>query len=220
MIDFEKARTTMVDCQIRPNDVTDHSIIEAFSSVPREKFVNAAQRPLAYIDEDLPLSADENERYLMETMTLAKLVQLAGISKDSIVLDIGCATGYSTAIISQLCNSVVALESDSHLAEQATNILVELGYDNAVVVNGPLQAGYAKEGPYDVIFIGGAVDELPENLVDQMKEGGRLVVVEGRGNAGISRLYIRENGKLNGRTAFNSAVMPLPGFEKKEEFVF
>lgn len=220
MIDFEKARTTMVDCQIRPNDVTDHKILDAFLSVPREKFVNAAQRPFAYIDEDLPLASENPGRYLMETMTLSKLVQLAQIDKDSIVLDIGCASGYSAAVLSQLCSSVVALESDSLLASQASNTLMELGYDNVVVVEGPLAAGWAKEGPYDVIFIGGAVEELPKALGDQLKEGGRLVVVEGTGNAGISKLYVRENGIMGGRRAFNSAVMPLPGFEKEAEFIF
>ncbi len=220
MMDFDKARTTMVDCQVRPNDVTDYKVLEAFSSVPREAFVSAAQKPLAYIDEDLAVSSGGSTRYLMEAMSMSKLIQLAEIGKDSIVLDIGCATGYSTAIISTLCDSVVALESDDELAEQATQTLTELGYDNAAVVSGELKLGYAKEGPYDVIFIGGAVETLPEALGKQLKEGGRLVVVEGTGNAGVAKLYIREGDNLGARVAFNCAVMPLPGFEKAEEFVF
>ena len=220
MIDFEKARETMVDCQIRPSDVTNHNIIAAFLAVPREAFVSAAQKPLAYIDEDLPLSSDGTSRYLMEAMTMSKLIQLAGIEEDNIVLDIGCATGYSTAVLSKLCTSVVALESDATLADQATQTLIDLGYDNAAVVNGPLEQGYAKEGPYDVIFIGGAVQFLPEGIIQQLKDGGRLVVVEGTGNAGVARLFRREHGSVSGMTAFNCAVMPLPGFETAEEFTF
>ncbi|WP_040304681.1 protein-L-isoaspartate O-methyltransferase [Ahrensia sp. R2A130] len=211
---------TMVDCQIRPNDVTDRTILQAFMDVPREAFVSAAQKPLAYIDEDIPVSSDGDDRYLMEVTSMAKLVQLAEIKPDSIVLDIGCATGYSTAILSRLCNSVVAVESDEHLAQRAGESLIEGGFDNAVVVHGPLEKGLPKEGPYDVIYIGGAVSELPDVLTGQLKEGGRLVVVEGTGNAGVARLYTRNGDTLSGRRAFNSAVKPLPGFEAKPGFVF
>ena len=220
MIDFEKARLNMVDCQIRPNDVTDHDIIAAFLHVPREKFVSAAQKPLAYIDEDLPVSSSGTDRYLMETMSMSKLIQLAEIDEDNIVLDVGCATGYSTAVLSRLCNSVVAVETDETLAEQASQTLLELGYDNAVVVNSPMQNGFAKEGPYDVIFVGGAVETVPDQLADQLKEGGRMVVVEGTGNTGVARVYSKVDGYLSARTAFNCAVMPLPGFEAASGFVF
>lgn len=220
MIDFDKARATMVDCQIRPNDVTNRAVLDAFSKVPREKFVSPAQRPLAYIDEDLAVSAEENGRYLMEAMSMAKLVQLAEVEESDIVLDVGCATGYSTAILAELCSSVVAVESIAELADLAGNTLVELGCDNAVVVQGVLPDGLAKEGPYNVIYVGGSVDEVPQKLLDQLKDGGRLVVVEGQGNAGVARIYRRQGDGFYGQTAFNSAVMPLPGFEKAEEFVF
>ena len=210
----------MVDSQVRPNDVTSHDVIQAFLSVPREAFVSAAQKPLAYIDEDLPLNAHGSSRYLMEAMSLSKLIQLADVKEDDIVLDIGCATGYSTAILSKLCSSVVAVESDEELATQASQTLMDLGCDNAVVTNGALEKGLANEGPYDVIFIGGAVEELPEELTGQLKNGGRLVVVQGTGNAGVARLYSRDNDVVGSRDAFNCAVMPLPGFEKEATFVF
>ncbi len=220
MIDFEKARQTMVDCQIRPNDVTNHDIIAAFLHVPREDFVSTAQKPLAYIDEDLPVDASGTTRYLMETMSMSKLIQLAEIDEDSIVLDIGCATGYSTAVLSLLCNSVVAVESDAALSDQATQTLVELGYDNAVVVNAPMEDGYAKEGPYDVIFIGGAVSVVPEHLSSQLKDGGRMVLVEGTSNAGVARVLTKFDDHLGTKTAFNCSVQPLPGFDKTPEFSF
>ena len=219
-IDYQSARQTMVDCQVRPNDVTNLDVISAFLSVPREAFVSAAQKPLAYIDEDLPLSAFGSSRYLMEAMSMSKLIQLADVKSDDIVLDIGCASGYSTAILSKLCSSVVAVESEEDLANKATQTLMDLRCDNAVVTNGPLEAGLASEGPYDVIYIGGAVEELPTTLTDQLKEGGRLVVVQGTGNAGVARLVSRDNGVIGSRDAFNCAVMPLPGFEKEAEFEF
>jgi protein-L-isoaspartate(D-aspartate) O-methyltransferase len=220
MIDYELARKTMVDCQVRPNDVTNPDVIQAFLSVPREAFVNAAQKPLAYIDEDLPISIHGAKRFLMEAMSMSKLIQLADVQCDDIVLDIGCGSGYSTAILSKLCSSVVAVECDSGLADQATQILLELSCDNAVVTNGPLEIGLAGEGPYDVIFVGGAVGQLPQTLTDQLKEGGRLVAVEGTGNAGVARVHTLDSGVLAVRTAFNCAVMPLPGFEKTAGFVF
>ena len=222
MTDFEQARVNMVDCQIRPNDVTSHDVLRAFGEVPREMFVSSSQKPLAYIDEDLPISQSGTgeDRYLMEPMPMARLLQLLDVTRDCIVLDVGCATGYSTAILSQLCNSVVALECDSELVERASRSLTELGYDNAVVVEGPLEKGYASEGPYDAIFIGGAVEFLPDVYATQLKEGGKLVYVEGFGNAATAKLCVREGDVLSGRTAFNCAVRQLPGFAREEEFIF
>ncbi|MEL7273886.1 MAG: protein-L-isoaspartate O-methyltransferase [Pseudomonadota bacterium] len=218
MIDFEQARVNMVESQIRVNDVTDHDIIRAFATVPRERFVPAQQRALTYMDENIAISTEG--RFLMEARSLSKLIQLAEVEQDHIVLDIGCGTGYSTAILASLSTSVVALESDEELAGQAADTLMELGVDNAVVVQGALEKGHAKEGPYDIIFIGGAVEEMSAALGDQLKDGGRLVVVEGTGNAGRARLYTKRGETFAGRDAFNSAVKPLPGFEKKPEFVF
>ncbi|MGB5952710.1 MAG: protein-L-isoaspartate O-methyltransferase, partial [Ornithinimicrobium sp.] len=145
MIDYDRARTNMVDCQIMPNGVTDHNVLRAFLSVKREAFVPYEMRPLSYIDEDLEVA---DGRYLMEAMTMAKLVQLAEVGPGDIVLDVGCATGYSTAVLAQLAGSVVSLEVDEGLAEMASANLVENEVTNAVVVSGPLHSGYAKEGPY------------------------------------------------------------------------
>jgi len=222
MTDYSTARTTMVDCQIRPSDVTDFAILEAMLKIPRERFLADAQQPLAYIDEDISLdiSTDGIPRYLMQPTSLAKLLQLAEIRPDAIVLDVGCATGYSTAILASLCSSVVAIEQDEKLATRAGDTLSDLEIDNAVVVAGPLAEGYAKEGPFDVIFVGGAVGRVPDKLVNQLKEGGKLVTVEGTGNTGIAKLYIK-NGNTSCRTShFNCSVWPLPGFEKQPEFEF
>ncbi len=219
--DFQDLRTKMVDNQIRTTDVTDLAVIDAFLSVPREAFVPVGRQALAYIDEDQRLESEGSApRYIMEPSPFAKLVQLARINKNDVVLDIGCASGYSTAVLSRLAGSVIGLESDSVLASTATTLLQELGYDNVVIVIGELKAGYPSESPYDVIFIEGAVDFVPDALFNQLKEGGRLIAVEGRGNAGVARLYVKENGVTSGRAVFNAAIKPLPGFEREVQFEF
>jgi len=156
----------------------------------------------------------------MEPSPLAKLLQLAEIDAGDSVLDVGCGTGYSAALLSRLARSVVALESDPALAEAARSTLSSLGCQNVTVVAGPLPQGQAAKAPYNVIFIGGSVEEVPPALLDQLAEDGRLVVVEGRGNSGVARLFFKAGGVVTGRRAFNAAIKPLPGFERAHAFEF
>lgn len=216
-MDYTAARIKMVDNQIRTTDVTSHSVLEAFLTVPREAFVPAQLKPLAFIDNDIEVAPG---RYLMEPSPLAKLVQLAVVTREDVVLEVGCNTGYASAVLSKLAGSVVALETDETLAATASETLSELGYDNVAVVTGELEKGYAAEAPYDAIFVHGAVEVVPEAFFAQLRDGGRLVVVEGYGNASQARLYIKERGIASERSAFNTAVKPLPGFRKAAEFVF
>lgn len=223
MIDFARARRNMVDSQIRPNAVTDRRVITALLEIPRERFVPAARRTLAYIDEDLPVKeADESgpTRFLMEPMAFARLVQLADIRPADVVLDVGCGTGYSTAVLAQIAESVVGLESETGLAEMAESVLVELGVANAAIVTGPLRDGYASQAPYDVILVEGAVEEIPEGLFTQLREGGRLVTVVQDGPVGRATLYRVAAGHVSSMTAFNVSVRRLPGFERPPAFVF
>lgn len=219
-MNFEAARIKMVDNQIRTTDVTSHSVLSAFLTVPREEFVPAKMRELAYIDADIQLTAGAEPRYLMEPSPLAKLLQLAQISKSDVVLEIGCGTGYASALLSLLAGSVVALEGDEALAATATETLARLGYDNIAVVTGDLTKGYAAEAPYDVIFINGAVETIPAELFEQLRDGGRLVAVEGFGNASRAKLHVRESGRTSERPDFNTSVKPLPGFRREHSFVF
>ena len=216
-MDYTAARIKMVDNQIRTTDVTSHSVLEAFLTVPREAFVPAQLKPLAYIDNDIEVAPG---RYLMEPSPLAKLIQLAVITREDVVLEVGCNTGYASAVLSKLAGSVVALETDETLAATASETLSELGYDNVAVVTGELEKGYAAEAPYDAIFVHGAVEVVPEAFFAQLRDGGRLVVVEGYGNASQARLYIKERGIASERSVFNTAVKPLPGFRRAAEFVF
>ena len=216
-LDFENQRQHMVDGQIRTSDVTNLGVLAAFQEVPREEFVAKEHLPLAYLDDDLAIATG---RSIMAPATLAKLVQAASVGANDIVLDIGCGTGYSTAILSRLCNSVVAVEENSDLAGIASTKLSELGFDNAVVVQSRMTQGCAGEGPFDVIFLGGSVDEVPSTILDQLKDGGRLVAVVGQGNSGVASLWTRDGSNVSSRRLFNCAVAELPGFAKATEFQF
>ena len=222
MTDYALARRTMVDRQIRTADVTDRRILGAIGEVPRELFSPPELRPLAYSDADLPLTkpGDGAQRFLVEPTILARLIQLADIGEDDIVLDVGCGTGYSSAVISLIANSVVALEEDEGLAETATETLLELDIGNVAVLTGPLTEGYASEGPYDVIVMAGAVEEVPAMLLNQLKRGGRLVTILGKGPAGVATLFSRNGGEVSRRAVFSAPAPSLPGFTKPKSFEF
>lgn len=220
-MDFEAARVKMVENQIRTTDVTSHSVLNAFLSVPREAFVPEKSKLLAYVDTDIQLAADgKASRFLMEASPLAKLLQLAAITKDDVVLEVGAATGYTSAVLSHLAGSVVALECDEVLAAQAKATVAALGYANVTVVTGSLEQGYASGAPYDLIFVNGSVEDVPAALLGQLRDGGRLVVVQGYGNAAHSKVFVRDRDAFSENAFFNASVKPLPGFAKVKEFVF
>jgi len=220
---FTMLRTKMVDNQLRTQNVTDLDVLAVMGEVPREHFLAPEAQPLAYIDDDIQIKAPTDAapaRYMMEPAPFARMVQLAAIAPTDIVLDVGCGSGYSAAVLARLADSVVALESDPELAEKASEALVELGVANTAVVTGPLEAGYPSEGPYDVIFLDGSVESMPDALLHQLKEGGRLVAPVGSGWSASVMVYTRSDGEVAGRAAFNAAVQPLPGFRKPAAFVF
>lgn len=218
MFDFAQARAKMVESQIRTNRVWDEELIAAFREVSRESFVPSDKRSVAYVDEDLPLG---NGRYLMEAMVLARLLQAATPGPGDIALDVGCGSGYATAILARLCATVVGLECDPSLAKRAIAILSETDVMNAEVVEGPLGAGHPKQGPYNVILLNGAVAELPMALTDQLADGGRLVtVVRCERAMGRATLTRRIGDVVSSRTLFDAATPLLPGFAREPSFVF
>lgn len=220
MADYALARRNMVESQIRTNKVVDPAILAAFDVVPRERFVDARYRGVAYLDEDLPLG---DGRYLTEPMVLARLVQALEISPEDVVLDVGCGTGYSVAILARLAGTVVALECDGRLARQANTLLTELSVDNSVVVEGALDAGYPRQGPYNAILVDGSVGDVPKALCDQLAEGGRMALVLDQLDVpgpGRAMLFLKTGGVVSGRPLFDAATPRLPGFQKEAGFVF
>ncbi len=223
MTDFVAARRIMVDSQVRTSDVTDLRIIAAMQALPRERFLPPGQADLAYLDFDVPVAAAAAGgavRRLLKPMVLAKLLQAAEITPGDHVLDVGCATGYSSALLAQLAGSVVGLEEDAGLAEQAGANLRGLGFARVQVVRGPLAEGWSAQAPYDVIVLEGASEIAPKALLRQLKPGGRLVGVLGRGPAAKAMLYCSVGGESGGRPIFDAAAPLLPGFAAPAAFVF
>ena len=218
MADFDAARQNMVDCQLRTNKIVDETLIRQFETVPRELFVEETLQSIAYIDESVSL---KDGRHLMEPMVLARILQDLTINPNEMVLDVGCGTGYSSAILSGVSNTVIALESDHELATRANELLTELAADNAIVVEGPLEEGYTTQGPYDVILVSGAVEILPQTLLDQLANGGRLAtVMDDIKGIGKAMLFVKRDGNVSQRVLFDASVPRLPGFKTKMGFVF
>jgi protein-L-isoaspartate(D-aspartate) O-methyltransferase len=217
MFDATTARRLMVDGQIRTADVTDAALLDAMLTVPREQFLPPALAPLAYLDADIPVGKG---RALLRPMVLAKLIQGAPLSAGARILDVGCATGYSAAILARLCASVVALEEDGDLAAAAKTALVAVGATNVEVVVGALAAGWRAGAPYDGILLNGAAEVVPEVLGDQLKPEGWLIGVGGRPPACKGMVYRVSEGCLVGRPIFDAAAILLPGFRAPPSFVF
>jgi len=217
MGDLAQARANMVAGQIITDDVHNGRVLDAMSEVMRERFVPAAMAATAYADVEIAL---EGGRALLMPVALAKLLQMADVEPDDLVLDVGCATGYSTAVLARLAGSVVALESDPELAAEASETLSALGVDNAAVVQGPLEAGYEAEAPYDVIILNGSVDQLPDALVAQLAPGGRLAAIIGTGQVGRATLITRQDATVGAREVFEARATRLPGFAVDKSFVF
>jgi protein-L-isoaspartate(D-aspartate) O-methyltransferase len=211
-------RLNMVESQLRTNKVTDTRLILAMAEIPRTQFLPARLAGVAYVDEDIPLG---HGRFAMEPMVFARLVQAAAIRETDVVLEIGTGCGYGTAVLARLASTVVSVESDAEFASTATTRLAALGVDNAVVVRGDLASGHAAQAPYDAIVFGGAVAEVPPEILAQLAVGGRLVAVQRRGSGpGRASVWTRHAAGTAGRVLFDANTPTLPGFEPVASFVF
>ncbi|MEM6658263.1 MAG: protein-L-isoaspartate O-methyltransferase [Pseudomonadota bacterium] len=215
MPDFAARRRTMVDTQIRPADVTKFPIIDAMLAVQRESFVPDAQREAAYVDTLIDLGAG---RVMLEPRTLAKMLDALNISNDEVVLDIASGLGYSTAVAARMAELVVGVEDDDALAADAQELLTEANADNAIVHVGAPELGAVEHGPYDVIMIQGGVQHVPDALLDQLKEHGRIACVFVEGDLGTVRIGRKSAGRVSWRDAFNASAPVLEGFSAECAF--
>lgn len=215
MLDNAANRTMMVDTQVRPSDVTKFPIIDAMLTVRREAFVPQDKRNVAYMDGNIDLGGG---RVVLEPRTFAKMLDALDVQRHDVVLDIGCGLGYSAAVLAHTADAVVALEEDEDLARDAETALAEQDVDNAVVMVGPLTKGAAKSGPYDVICIEGGVVNIPDEVIAQLKEGGRIMAIFSAGVLGEARLGRKINGKVSWSLAFNAGAPVLPGFASETNF--
>lgn len=209
------ARFNMIEAQVRVNDVTDARILAALDAVPREKFVPTAARALAYADVPVAVAPG---RYLLDPRSFAKMLNLAQVGAGDRVLDVGSATGYSAAVLARLADSVVALEQDAELVRVASQLMADV-QGKVEVVQGGLVEGSKAQGPYDVIFVNGAIEQVPEAILAQLAEGGRLVAVIKDGQS-RAWLYVKENGQVGRRPDFDADVPMLAGFKKAMGFIF
>jgi len=214
-VDLLAARTAMIDSQVRPNDVTDRRLIHAMSAVHRELFLPASLRASAYADMAVEAAPG---RWMAAARDFSKLVSIAAIRPEDRVLDIAAGTGYSTAVLVRLAASVVALEQDEAAAKTLKDGLAAAGVAGVEVVSGPLKAGFPGKAPFDVIFVNGAVEEVPAAWFSQLAEGGRLVVAVAEGSVRRARIYTSSGGKTAWRTPFDTPMPMLAGFEKASEF--
>ncbi len=215
MSDFAARRTTMVDTQVRPNDVTKFPVIEAMLAVPMEDFVPPSRRAVAYSGENLDLGGG---RVLLEPRTLGKMIDMLDVQPDDLVLDLGCGYGYSAAVLARLAQTVVAIEDDPNMAAEAERRLSEAGVFNVAVLNAPLAQGAPKQGPYDAILINGGVEEVPEAILAQLKEGGRIGALFLEGVMGVVRIGHFLGGRVVWRYGFHAGAPLLPGFERARSF--
>lgn len=215
MTDFATRRRMMVDTQVRPSDVTEFPIIDAMLNIPREAFVPRDRVEAAYASEDVDLGEG---RVLLDPRVFAKMLDALDLKNDDLVLDLGAGLGYSSAVIARIAEAVVAVEEDEALAAEAQSLLSEHHADNVVLHSGPLAEGAAEHGPYDAILVEGGVETLPDGILAQLKDGGRMAVIFMENALGTVRVGHKLDGKMTWRFAFNGTAPVIPGFEGKAEF--
>ncbi|WP_421786113.1 protein-L-isoaspartate O-methyltransferase family protein [Hyphobacterium sp.] len=217
MLDLSRERDAMVDSQVHTADVTERRLLRAMRTLPREIFMPKSKRALAYADCEVEAAPG---RWMMRPRELGMLIQAADIDEADLVLNIASGRGYAAAVISRLAETVVGVESDEGLIEKASASLAAAGCDNAAVIKGNLREGAPGQGPYDVVFVEGAVEETPRAWFDQLKDGGRLAVVIRQGHIGKATIFTRSGETIGQRVAFDATPRLIPGFKREAGFVF
>jgi len=216
-MDFARARDFMVESQVRPSDVTDPRIVNAMRRLPRERFVPAAKRTIAYGDLEVEVAPG---RVLLRARDLAKLIQNLAPKADERALEIAGATGYGAAVLASCCKEVITLDPNSDLSFAAQAALESVGVTNAKAVSTAAVDGWGDEAPYDVILLNGSAEFVPDAWLKQLAPGGRLGVIVRQGAAGSARIYTRSDDATGYLVAFDAAPPVVPGLAKPPSFAF
>ncbi|MCB9974757.1 MAG: protein-L-isoaspartate O-methyltransferase [Rhodospirillales bacterium] len=219
-LDYQKARENMVDGQIHTAGVVSEGILQSFSTVPRELFLPEKLRGVAYVDESLPMGKG---RHLLEPMVHAKMLQAARLQPNDVVLDIGVGAGYSSAILSPLVTTVVALDDNKRYLDKAARLWDKLGSCNVVAIEREMTRGTPEHAPFSLIFINGAIGHIPRELTDQLGSGGRLLTVLNPDGGSLGQaVLVEKTGDTHASVTrlFDASVPYLPGFEPAGAFSF
>jgi len=221
MSGFSTARQKMVDGQVRTSDVTDSRILDAMLALPRENFVPADKRALAYLDLDLDVAeGDAQKRFLLKPALTAKMLQALELSGTDNVLIVGAATGYAAALAARLAGKVTATESDLALCAKGVTAIAGVGLSNVTFRTAEAAAGDSADAPYDAIVLNGATEIMPDKLCGQLKDGGRLVGVFANRAPSRAMIVTRSHNDLGHRTLFDAVAPVLPGLERVPAFEF
>ena len=220
MNSFQEMRKNMVDGQIHPSGVIDPRILENFELVPREQFVPSKMMGVAYQDEDLVLP---DGRFLLDPTVHARMIQALNLKTEDVVLDIGCACGYSSAVICNMVTTVIAVEQTQKYLDMAQDVWDGIEASNIAAFKGMLKKGYPDEAPYDAIILNGATAETPAHLVPQLIEGGQMVFIDRPAGSVVGQAVLLKHtggGEFSQRPLFDAITPYLKGFEPVETFAF
>jgi protein-L-isoaspartate(D-aspartate) O-methyltransferase len=198
----------MVVKQLRGRGIHDERVLDAMLSVPRHEFVPVECLEFAYADQPIAIGKGQTISQPYMVASMAEALQLTGIEK---VLEIGAGSGYAAAVLSRLAATVCTIESDPELANSANGRLARLGYANVNVRTGDGSAGLTDAAPFDAITVAAAAPCVPQPLMDQLADGGRMVIPVGPGDTQILMLVRKQNGKIHTSTLENCRFVPLTG---------
>ncbi len=219
MVDFSHARRAMVDGQLRTNDVTNSDLLDAFTLVPRDIFVDPAEQSIAYADRAVTASGGVG-RQMLAPMCLGRMIQAAEIKPGAQVLDVAGGAGYGAALMAHLGADVTLLEEEAVQADAAKAALKRAGVDSVSVVVGPLATGGKKSAKYDAILVNGRCEMVPDALLKKLADGGRLIVITGSAISSGVRVFTCSDGVFGEKRLMSAGGPLLSVFSRVAEFVF
>ena len=216
-MDSHLLNKNMIEGQIKPIGGMQKNILQAFSSVNRDDFVPQNLKENCYSEKNLFLKRD---RFVLKANLIAKIISALNISNEENVLVIGSSTGYSSAIISRLAETVISIEEDQELLDFSEEAIKKNGIDNIVFINNAMIEGCSEQGPFNAIIIEGAIDEVPAKILNQLEDNGRLIAMVN--DNGISNVieYQKKNDTFTDRFIFSCSAPKLKSFDKRKSFSF